>query len=167
MDGFEAWAILHGRPLTRVGNEPDLSDEPALWAELWRQFRLELLPGEIKHRPGQRPKSWWQFDAPEERPEAESEVEFLHRYGLIEPDELEAIRKKAKTLAEYNRTRRPDRFGDNYLPPDDLALFAVAHELVTPEEIEILTRLETIGWYWKNPPKSPTNGQAHDSDSGL
>ena len=169
MDGFEAWAVLEGRSLILVGNEADLVDDPELWAQVWERCRAELLPRWIERNPGRRPEAFHAFDTDDlpAQEQGESETEWLFRCGLIEPDELEAIRTKAKTLAKHNRTRRPDRVGDNYSSPGEIEQFAVAHGLVTPEEAEILTRLETIGWWWKRTPSPPTNGQANHSSNGF
>jgi hypothetical protein len=56
---------------------------------LWAERRGEILTDWIKTRPGTRPWAWWTFDAPEDRPEGESEAGYLRRHGFLTPGELE------------------------------------------------------------------------------
>ena len=44
---------------------------------------LFVVPG----GPGSRPWGWWEFDAPEDQREDETEVEYLRRHGLLRPGE--------------------------------------------------------------------------------
>ncbi|WP_033336892.1 hypothetical protein [Thioalkalivibrio thiocyanodenitrificans] len=55
----------------------------------WQRHRDVLLPEWIKANPGTRPYAWWKFDAPEPRPEAEAEREYLARHGLLTDGELD------------------------------------------------------------------------------
>jgi hypothetical protein len=141
MDSVERSHILGGRSVIRLGHgtDADLKDDPPLWAELWERYRFELLPDWIARHPGDRPAAWWEFDCAEEIGEDETVPEFLHRLELIEPDELDAIRKKAQSLAAFNRGRKGGGPNSHYIPPDDIHLFAINHGLLTPEEVEILT----------------------------
>jgi hypothetical protein len=143
MDDLEKAHILHGRSLLRLGDggdDADLKGNPALWAELWKRYRLELLPDWIERHPGERPAAWIEFDCPEERAEDETIPEFLDRLGLIKPDELEAIADKARGLVKYNRARHGKDPRSNYIPPDDTHRLVMAKGLLTPEEVEILSR---------------------------
>ena len=141
MDSFEKAHILSGRSVIRLGddNSADLENNPELWSELWERYRFDLLPEWIARHPGDRPNAFWEFDATEEKAEDETVPEFLHRLGLIEPGELEAIRKKAQELAAFNRGRKGGGPNSHYIPPDDIHLFAINMGLLTPEEAEILT----------------------------
>ncbi len=127
MDGFEEGTFcMVGRMLARVGRKADLADDPELWAQVWERCRSEVLPQWVERNPGRRPEAFHEFetgDLPEQE-EGETEIEWLFRCGLLEPDEFEAIRQKAKTLAEHNRSRRPDRdSGQLSLAYDELALY--------------------------------------------
>jgi hypothetical protein len=139
IDAFEASHFCSGRSLIRGLSEPDLADNPELWAQIWERFRAELLPDWIARHPGDRPAAWWEFDNCEEILEDETVPEFLNRLGLIEPEELDAIREKAQDLAAFNRGRKGGGPNSHYNPPDDIHLFAINHGLLTPEEVDILT----------------------------
>jgi len=52
-------------------------------AAMWNVVRGDELPRWIKERPGTRPYAWWCFDAPERRPDGESEAAYLERHGLL------------------------------------------------------------------------------------
>jgi hypothetical protein len=139
IDAFEAAHFCSGRALIRGLRDPDLVDNPELWAQIWERFRAELLPDWIARHPGDRPAAWWEFDCVEEIGEGETVPEFLYRLGLIEPDELDAIRKKAQDLAAFNRGRKGAGPNSHYIPPDDIHIFAIDMGLLTPEEVEVLT----------------------------
>lgn len=100
--GAEPWMIeylLHGRVLREDGRRslaPLLYDRR--WdgcfartaaAAMWEQQRDTLLAAWVQERPGTRPWAWWCFDAPEDRPEGESELAYLARLGLLTPGERE------------------------------------------------------------------------------
>ena len=53
MDTFDMSHICTGRSLIRLV-QPDLEDDPALWAEIWDQSRSDLLPYWIGGHPGSR-----------------------------------------------------------------------------------------------------------------
>jgi hypothetical protein len=140
VDAFDGWHVMKGQPAIKGCGVPSLADDPALWADVWRQSRAELLPAWIARAPGSRPPAWHRFDAGNlpEREELENEVEWLHRCRLIGPEELDAIRVKGKSLANYNRGRRGGGPNANYIPPDDIHIFAIEHGLLTEEEAAIL-----------------------------
>ena len=99
---IEDWQIeflLHGRVL-RPDGRPSL--RPLLFerrwdgcfartaaAALWAERREELMASWVQERPGTRPWGWWQYDAPEDRPEGESEAGYLRRHGFLTPGEME------------------------------------------------------------------------------
>jgi hypothetical protein len=139
IEAFEAAHFCSGRALIRGLRDPDLVDNPELWARIWERFRAELLPSWIAQHPGERPAAWWEFDCVEEIGEGETVPEFLDRIGEIRGDELDAIRKKAQGLAGFNRGRKRGGPNSHYIDPDDIDLFAINHGLLTPEEVEILT----------------------------
>ena len=143
--GFEIYHIGAGRNLIRTDGEPDLEDNPTLWRALWERHRGVVMAEHIRIRPGTRPCAWWMFDADglPDRDDDEPEAEFLHRHDLLDPDELEAIRRKALSLVEYDRARSPVKtaagfYKDHYIPPDDLHRFAAAHGLISEAEAAIL-----------------------------
>jgi hypothetical protein len=142
MDSFAQSHVCSGRnPLRIGGNTADLRNDVPAWSAIWAELRDELLPQFIRENPGRRPAAFTEFDAAylPAREEDESEVEWLFRCGLIEPDELDAIRKKAQDLAAFNRGREKGGPNSHYIPPDDIHLFAIDMGLLTPEEAEILT----------------------------
>lgn len=57
--------------------------------EMWNEKRDALMASWVQERPGTRPWAWWTFDAPEDRPEGESEAGYLRRHGLLTPGEME------------------------------------------------------------------------------
>jgi hypothetical protein len=133
--------VLHaqtGRAFFRDG-APDLADDVELWRQVWASTRSELMADWIARHPGSRCAAWWRFDAKHvARLEGESEVECLHRNHLLDRGELEAIRRKAVSLARYNAGRRPDRREDNYIKADELCEFAARIGLLGNEERAIL-----------------------------
>lgn len=92
----EEWQLdylLHG---TRESDPPAVRRRPLMFmaeyggcfankgaAAMWDEVRDQELPRWIKDRPGSRPYAWWCFDAPEPRPESESEAAYLARHGLL------------------------------------------------------------------------------------
>jgi hypothetical protein len=62
------------------------------YADQWEECRAEVLAGWVREKPGTRPSTWWRLDAPEPRPEGESEAEYLERHGLLTEDERRALR---------------------------------------------------------------------------
>ena len=56
-DDGEWWSLRHHGDLFREGR-------PGI-AELWRQYRADVLRGWLLRHPGTRPILWWKFDAPE------------------------------------------------------------------------------------------------------
>jgi hypothetical protein len=142
MESFDASHICGGRSLISSDDIPDLCANEPLWQALWSQHREDLLAGWIKSYPGTRPAAWWEFDYGNfpEQSEEETDVEYLHRVGLIDAAEMQAIAAQAKELAHYNSVRHPQDRRSNWIQPEDIELFAVSHGLLTDEEIEILTR---------------------------
>ncbi|WP_232199382.1 hypothetical protein [Thioalkalivibrio thiocyanodenitrificans] len=53
----------------------------------WERHRDQLLAEWSATNAGTRPFAWWKFDAPEPRPEAEAEREYLARHGLLTDEE--------------------------------------------------------------------------------
>ena len=90
MNNWEKQHILTGRAMIRVG-ATDLQDDPALWSAVWADCRDQLLPEFIASLPGNRPRVWWEFDAPEARDEDETEPEYLSRLGLLSEEEAAAL----------------------------------------------------------------------------
>jgi hypothetical protein len=74
----------------------------------------------------------------EEEDEDEDQAARLHRAGLLEPTEMEAIRVRALMLVAHNRGRRLDPPGDNFIPPDGPDRLAIALGLLSSEEAAIL-----------------------------
>src|SRR5262249_38589642 len=108
MDPHEAASIAGGRALIRLGNDPDLEDSPALWAEVWDRYRDQILPGWFAKHPGRRPPAYWLFeDHDDAQAEHESEPAYWHRHGVIDHEEMEAIRAKALELVRCNAGRKP------------------------------------------------------------
>jgi hypothetical protein len=130
-------------------------DDLEFWEAAWSYHGKRLLENWIARYPGSRPWAWWQFDSPELRVEEDDQDDEeiddqeddaveeeaaarLHRAGLIGPAELEAIRIRALALAQHNRGRRPDRPGDNFIPPDGADRLAIALGLLSDEEAAVL-----------------------------
>jgi hypothetical protein len=133
---WEAAHICSGRALLRLG-EPDLEDNPELWASLWRRFGPELLRNFIKERPGERPEAWWQFSTSHlpPREEEESSAEYLHRVGALSDEEIEAIADRARALAAFNGIHLGD---GHFIEPDEVIVCAMDHCELTPKELDIL-----------------------------
>jgi hypothetical protein len=143
LESFEVAHIQGGRNPIRMSGEPDLEGNVPLWRALWERHRDGLLSEWIARHPGSRPPAWWAFDAPGPQPDGESEVQYLHRLGSIDVDELKAIRARAIELVRYDRGRNPIRtpggyHPDNYIPATDLHIFAAKEGLLTAEERSIL-----------------------------
>jgi hypothetical protein len=149
LDGFAAYHMGEGRNAVPLVGEPDLRDNPDLWRALWARHRDELIAEHARASPGSRPAAFWRFDSGglpgriEGESGAESDVEYLHRLGLLPPSELDAIRKRAVKLVAYNSGRSPERtsagyFRDNFIPASDLHRFAARHGLITPQQAAIL-----------------------------
>ncbi len=134
METFDAMSIASGRALIRMGNDPDLQDDPALWCEVWEQHRDEILAAWISQHPGQRPNAYWLFEEhDDDQGDDESEPAYWYRQGAIGPEEMEAIRAKALELVRCNVGRAP---GDqNYV--EDLhgyLAFAIDADLLSEAE---------------------------------
>jgi hypothetical protein len=56
---------------------------------MWEAMREELLAVWVQEHPGTRPWGWWEYDAPEDRPEGEPEAAYLRQHGLLLPGEME------------------------------------------------------------------------------
>jgi hypothetical protein len=137
--------IATGHAMIRLGDQPDLADEPLLWAEIWSSARGELLPDWIRQHPGSRPEAFWKFDAIHiARLEGESEPACLHRHHLLSAEELEGIRRKARELVAHDRGRDPGEPGSNFIPPGDIHEFAARAGLLSAEERGVL-RLDGRG----------------------
>ncbi len=134
METFEAMSIATGRALIRMGNDPDLEDDPALWCEVWEQHRDEILTVWISQHPGQRPNAYWLFEEhDDDQADDESEPAYWYRQGVIDPEEMQAIRAKALELVGCNVGRMP---GDqNYIEDaHGLLAFALDNDLLTLDE---------------------------------
>ena len=59
------------------------SPEDFTWPDGWNGWNASEPRG-----PGTRPDAWWRFDAPEPKPEDETETEYLKRHGLLAEEEL-------------------------------------------------------------------------------
>ncbi len=146
MEDWEKYDACTGRSPLRGHGNADLADNPEQWERLWDDHRDMLLAHWISDNPGTRPPAWHKFDAAEawdEESETETEPEYLHRLGLLAPEEVEAVVAKARTLAEYNRCRNGNEPTSNFIPPRDAEQFAIDHGLLSEEEKEILSRLYT------------------------
>jgi hypothetical protein len=131
VDGLIALHILSGHNPIRLaedGDNDDLVNQPAVWKAVYEQNRDELLPDWIAAHPGHRPEGWWEFEADglPELHEHEEEVEYLHRHRLMGPEELAAIRDKAKGLARYNSAHIPGDPRGHFIETDAVVLFAAA-----------------------------------------
>ena len=136
MNANDAYNVQTGRPMIMVEARP-LEDDPALWEEVWAHWRAELLPSWIDGHPGSRPPAWHRFDAAAfpGRAEGEAEVDFLDRIGELSAEEIEAIARKARGLAEFNSCGRlPEKPSTNFIPPGPLESFAARVGLLTAAE---------------------------------
>jgi hypothetical protein len=155
MNADDVIHVLMGRPMLDTGR-PHLEDDPALWEEVWSNLRDGMVAHWISRSPGTRPPAWWRFSSPcVPRREGESEPEYLYRMGEIGADELETIRIRAVRLVEYNRGRRRERPGDNFIPAGSLHRFAARRGLISAEEAAILG-LDANG---DDIPAAPANGR--------
>jgi hypothetical protein len=137
MDGNESYHIQTGKPLIRTGVDAFLVDDPALWQQLWAEYRDELLLAWIKRKPGTRPAAFWRFDANgfPDRAEYETEAEHLHRLGLLDDDEINAIKAKALELIAFNRGRKPSDPNSNFIPDHEGRIqFCIDNDLLTEAE---------------------------------
>jgi hypothetical protein len=55
----------------------------AQYCPQWTEHKQAILRAWIADHPGTRPRIWWRLDAPEERPEGESEAAYLKRHRLF------------------------------------------------------------------------------------
>ena len=85
MTDAEKKEVFCGRRFVRLTDQKyDLWNNPEIWRGVWMANSEMLLAEWIEEHPGTRPVVWWKFSAPEERDdEEESEVEYLHRHGLL------------------------------------------------------------------------------------
>src|SRR5690242_20457876 len=103
LDDFDRSHIARGEKFIKGWDDsPDLRETPDRWRELWEFYGAELLAEHIGRSPGSRPEAWYRFDCGAEPAEDESEVEFLDRTGQLSAEELEAVRKEALGLVEYD-----------------------------------------------------------------
>jgi hypothetical protein len=166
MDSMRAAHIYRGvNPIRIAGRSDDLEGDPQLWAELWERHRARLLPEWIREHPGSRPPAWHTFDAMATGSswdeEVETEVEYLHRLDLMEPQELAAIRDKAKDLARFNSAyARGDPRG-HFIEPDAVVMFAAAQ----PGWLTAMER-EHLGLEPDPQPRKVENGKASDHSNG-
>jgi len=63
---------------------------PAMKAA-WLEIGDSVLEEHIHERPGTRPWAWWQFDAPEQRDDNETETDYLRRLQFLTATELTAL----------------------------------------------------------------------------
>ncbi len=78
--GFEIFCLRNDSGLVQCRGS-------TLWA-LHQESILELF---IEQHPGERPVYWWEHEAPEAKPESESEAAFLKRHDLLLPGEVEKL----------------------------------------------------------------------------
>ena len=72
----------------------------------WTQHKAAVLQAWVADHPGTRPPIWWRLDAPEERPEGESQASFLKRHGLFLRGE-----ERRLTPADFEPERADDDDG--------------------------------------------------------
>jgi hypothetical protein len=144
----DVWAIARGRSWLRGCGDEDLENDPAMWRALWAKHHEEIVADWTREHAGSRPPAWHEFEpiARERKPD-ESEVAFLDRMALIGDQEQEAIADHLRGLAQYNEDRDPAR-NHNYIAIADLGLsdlfeYCEDRDLLTDEELEILTREPT------------------------
>jgi hypothetical protein len=125
---WELAAIATGRHLIRCDaiERGDPCDDPGEWRRQWEHYRDAIGTGA---GPGRRCAAWWEFDAPGPLVNGESEPEYLHRHGLLDSEELAAIRHRALELVKYNRGRSPEKtaagyYKSGFVEPDDVVSFA-------------------------------------------
>jgi hypothetical protein len=98
----ERFYITWGKAFT--GDSP-LEQNPELWQALYDRHRPIIIDHWTKTHPGSRPVVWHRFDAagfPPRRGD-ESELAWLHRIGVLDESEVQALVSAAHEACEQTR----------------------------------------------------------------